>query len=322
MRGKLSQLSRDVAGLKDRLRYPAYNEGVPSCYVGERIFLPEQAKLDVEIDRINSFAVNGPLDGTTLPMQYVVRDSMIHDVPVTIPGPGVFVARYMHVEFYQRLKGTQTIDNDGGAGFVEDGALEIDGNDYTGKELWVQVPWGKTSVQGEANAGITQNGTTGKIHCMSYNNWTLGWAGDRNATGINLFWNLIDRDSERRFGDDLLPDKALLPQGYQNEVDGDLFEFDVPWLFERAGRLDFQFRLINPIMQLAPEALPYDPLNNGPPGTQPGTVAIEGNGDGGIVSWDDREDSGASRNQAVKVRVELHGTKHYSERDTLLRESV
>ena len=116
--------------------------------------------------------------------------------------------------------------------------------------------------------------------------------------GVSYVWNLIDRDSGRRLADDWISQQALLPGGFQSQVDGNLFEFPTPWLFERAGTLDFQFRLTNPIMQLD-TADPFNPFD-----------------------WDDHENNGAERNMRVTVRVELHGTKFYSSRDKLLREAV
>lgn len=303
IRGKVDLVKKDVAGLIDRLRY-RYTDGVPCSYVGEKVFKPEDATFTVSTERVKStiFASAPP---TSIEASYVVRDSQIHEVPIVMPSPGVFIARYLHVEFYQRIFGRQSIQAGGG-----DNTLVVDGNDYTGKELWVQIPWGKPFMPG---AGDDVRLETGKIHMLSYNE-LRSWAGDRNATGINLFWNLIDRDSERRFSDGLISGRALLPQSYQNMVDGDLFEFETPWLFERGGRVDFQFELINPILQIAPDQNPFSTVPAG------GTFIIEGNLTGPAVAWDDRE-SGV-RSQDVLVRAELHGTKFYDGLDELRRETA
>jgi hypothetical protein len=293
MRGKLSELKRDAQGLLDRLRYK-YSDGVPACYIGEKVFIPETETVQIKRGRVG-FPPYTAAPDTLMDVNYVVRDSIDHTVPISMQAPGVFVARYIHVEFYQRLHGTVTAPTTGG--------LVVNGNDYANKEMWFQIPWGRNYY----NPGMEIPLQTGKVHLLRLNE-LMSWAGDRSNIGINLFWNLIDRDSERRLSDEPISGATLLPQGFQNTMDGDLHEFKVPWLFERAGQVDFQFRLINPILQLA--------ASEGPD-----AVCVLGNADQNTVRWDDRENNGLLRNQAVRVRVELHGTKFYTPRDALLREA-
>ena len=119
---------------------------------------------------------------------------------------------------------------------------------------------------------------------------------ENRTVGATYFWNLVDRDSDRRLSDTMLPHTVLLPGGFENTLDGNLFEFEAPWLFERAGILDFQFRLINPILQMD------------------SAVA------GGPAIWDDRENG--VRRASVKVRAELHGVKFLTGRDLVLRDAV
>jgi hypothetical protein len=263
----MSQLYKEVEGLFDRFRY-RYSDGLPAAYVGETIFEPETTTF------------TEPHDGASVPVSYVVRDGVAHSVPIKMSGPGVFMARYLSVQFYQRVWGGD--GHDGGFG---------------NREYWYQIPVKKFVPSDFAENTTTTINSTRKFSLA--NDLTSNqWSSDRYLVGVNYFWNLIDGDSGRRYGEDWIPDMALLPQGYQNEVNGNLLEFPVPWLFERAGVLDFQFQLVTPILQLAPSN-----------GTFP-------------FQWDDREEGDTVRNQSVKVRVELHGTKFYTGRDLVLREAV
>jgi len=270
LEGKVRQLAVQVQGLKDRLAYK-YGKGVPASYVGESVFSPDDAVITVDSARVGRVGAE--------PCNIVVPDGLLHTVPVIFEGPGVFVARYLVVTFYQRI-----LLRDAGGGFT----AQIPRH----QEAFYEIPQTKTTLQGKTAL------QTGKISLADQ--VTLNRMGaDRIAIGTNFFWNLVDRDSDRRLSNDLISSHILLPGSYQNEMDGDLFEFAVPWLFERAGSVDFQFQLINPILQLDPTSANF-PFN-------------------GI---DDREENNTVRNQSVTVRVELHGTKFYSERDLLLREAV
>lgn len=270
LEGKVRQLVVQVAGLKDRLKYK-YGEGVPVGYVGESVFSPEDDIITVDSARVGQAGAE--------PCNYVVRDGVLHTVPVIFDGPGVFVARYLVVTFYQRI-------------WLRDDTGNPTAQIPREQEAFYEVPQTKTTLQAQTAL------QTGKISLADQVRLER-LAADREAIGTNFFWNLIDRDSDRRLSTDLIPSHALLPGSYQNEMDGDLFEFPVPWLFERAGSVDFQFQLINPILQLDPSSANFP-----------------------FIGIDDRENSDTVRNQAVTVRVELHGTKFYSERDQLLREAV
>lgn len=290
--GAIDKLKKRIAGLQDRLRYK-YAEGVPQAYSGQRIFVPETQTMEIETARIGENE-NGVAPAGTSLVQYVVRDGITHTVPVIFPGPGVFIARFLVVTFYQRIFG--------GA----NNTYYL--NNLTNRVMRYSIPFGKSffdpanAVSGHAGQLPPQ---TGKVSLLRYTR-VSSLGADRGQLGINFFWNLVDGDSQRQLSDGLIPHDVLLPQGFQAQVSGNLFEFGVPWLFERGGRVDFQFRLINPILQLA-AADPEFPFvfEKGPD-----------------VDWDDREQNGTVRNQQVMVRVELHGTKFYSERDRLLREAV
>lgn len=296
IKGKVSDVEVRVRGLLDRLKY-RYSDGVPAAYVGEEVFRPEEATFNLPTGQ--SFG-----GGTTPLVQYVVRDSVIHNVPIVMPAPGVFMARYITVEFYQRLYGGD-LTSDGTFG---------DLNNLAGKSLKYAIPQSKPFLPRAGALGIVGVQQTGKVH-LAANVPVESMGGDRYNMGVNFFWNLVDRDSDRRFSEDMVAGGVLMGQGFQGQNNGGLFEFGVPWLFERAGRMDFQFQLINPILQLAASSAEF-------PFTTPELPA------GGVPTawarddWDDRENNGTTRNQEVTVRVEVHGTKFYSEKDLLLRESV
>lgn len=270
VQGKLAQLEKQIAGLRARLRY-RYDKGVPASYVGEKVFRPETEEIDLDVLGTGDTAGNGE------PINYVVRDGTEFSVPVVLQGPGVFMARFISVSFYQRY-----FDPD------------------LGEAVRFPIPIGKSFFNVDADS--TSDPTTFqtlKWH-LFYNLGGYNELLTNRLLGINFFWNIQDPDSGRMYGDGWLPDVALLPQSYQNGADGDLKEFQGPaWLFERAGLVDFRFRLVNPILQLDPTATIF-PFNG----------------------KDDRENDGTARDQRVTVRVELHGTKFYSDRDRLLREAV
>jgi len=265
VQAKTAQLTREVAGLVDRLRY-RYADGVPAAYKNEVVFRPRSETVSVVVDAAQTVLAN-----------VVVPDAVTHSVPVVFEGPGVFCARYMHVEFYQRVWGG-------------------DGLGHAGREYRFTIPPSKSFVQFQGAPGSIP-GDTAK--------WSLplglvsgSISEDRRDLGVVFFWNLVDRDSGRKLSEDLISHQVLLPGGFQNQVNGNLFEFATPWLFERAGVLDFQFRLTTPILQpdVSSGIFPFD--------------------------WDDREDNGTRRNMEVVVRCELHGTKFYDDRDALFREAV
>ena len=276
IQGKIAQLKKEAGGLVDRLRY-RYTDGVPAAYKGEVVFEPQR----------DPIVLPGNPFGNNETVNIVVSDGMLHSVPVVLPGPGVFMARYLHVTFYQRVAGGE---NNG---------------DFTNQAYKTPLPLAK---QFEDDSGST-NSTLKWSICQFQSELSLACIGDVNSgnpysvsaiLGTNFFWNLIDRDSERRVADELVSSQVLLPQSSKAACDGALFEFPVPWLFERAGIVEFQFQLINPILQFDSSLSNASPVRPFP--------------------FDDREVS--LRNQDVTVRVELHGTKFYSERDQLLREAV
>lgn len=263
VRGKIAKLSREVQGFRDKLTYK-YGEGVPASYIGVREFVPEAQTFDLNILSTGNAADEEPV-------QYVMRDGVEHTIPIQLFGPGVFMARYVVFTIYQKY-------HDPDVGWMQ-----------------IPVPFGKSLYQ-LSTTGDSTGLQTIKWHIFSDLAGFGSLASDR-LPGVNFFWNMTDSDSGRQLSDDWMPHTTLLPQHYQNLVDGDLSEFEVPWLFERAGVVDFRFRLINPILQLAANAsvTPFQGVDD--------LVAGE-------------------RRMSTIVRAELHGQKFYSSRDLLLREAV
>lgn len=272
VQGKVATLQSEVAGLLDRLKYPPYRDGVPASYVGERIFSPESASFDLDV------LGRGDDAATVQPVNHVVRDAEWFTVPIEMDAPGVFMAKYLKVVFYQRW-------------------WSPDQN----KAVWISIPQTK-SFDNLSSSDSTRLQT---IKWSILMDQTFSSLPNTNLFGMNYFWNLVDADSQRRLSNEPISNTVLLPRGYRNQMDGGLMEFDAMMLFERQGRLDFEFRLINPILQLDPSATKF-------PFITADTAA----------NIDDRERGGSVRNQEVMVRVELHGTKFYNERDLLFREAV
>lgn len=197
---KIAQLKRAVAGLEDRLRYRYGDDsGYPHAYKAEVLFEP---RLDTEVDV-------GDVGAPVL-ANFVVPDAQTLSLPIVVEGPGVFMARYFTVTFYQFVNGST--------------------------EQRFALPVGK--LRSGTGLGIRSR------------KWSFPQADAQgDDAGVCYFWNLIDRDSDRRLSDEPVSHMALLPGSIDAGVDGNLFEFPVPWLFERAGMLEFEFRLTTPILQ-------------------------------------------------------------------------
>ncbi len=238
----------------------------------------------VFVPEAQSFLLDVAGDGSAdVAVQYVVRDGQTYDVPIIFPPPGVFRARYLNVAMYQRVYATTS-------------------------RLTLQVP--------VAPNGVAVPNVPGASHLS-----TLKWgypavdgAGLRTEmvpARLNFVWNMIDNKSGNRLSDQFLPDTLLLPQaggtlpfifstfpddGPINQgASGGCFEFDLDWLFERDADITFQFRPIHPMLQ---------------PTVATGAIWNQGAG-----TFDDREFGGAVRNNSLTVKVELHGTRHYTEQD-------
>lgn len=211
-----------------------------------------------------------------VPVQYVLRNGQTYNIPIIFPPPGVFRARYLTVALSQRV-------------FVT--ALP---------SLTMQYPTVSHGV-----AVVITSLSQLQTNKFSYPTTATPDAPfDGVASRMNFCWNLIDNKSGNRLSDEWLPDTLLLPAAAQSlpytesrdfplssSASGGCFEFDLPWLFERDADITFQFRPLIPILQ---------------PTVATGAVWPSG---------DDREFDGGVRNNALTVKVELHGTRHYTEQD-------
>ncbi len=213
----LDQLEADIEGLKLRLKYPT-RPGVPAAYQASKVFLPETRSflLDTAQNGISSNLVN-----------FVVRDGTTYDIPIQMPGPGVFALKRMKVVVFQRLFETQY---------------------RAALELPMVV-----GTQPFIDAFFTTKFSLFPVQPVH----RIGPPVKVGTPSINFFWNLLEGKSQRKLSEELLPSMCLLPRSHMFSStntppwlhDGGLFEFDVPWLMERDAQLNFQFRPINPVLQ-------------------------------------------------------------------------
>lgn len=106
---------------------------------------------------------------------------------------------------------------------------------------------------------------------------------------VGFFWNLEDPRSGRKYADDLVPDLHLA-QGSRLFADGGNLTLHAPLVLERDGQLTFKFRPVTDLVQRDANA-----------GGQAYTTDLE-NG---------------KRNNALKVTVELIGTRYFTDQDML-----
>ena len=315
---KLRQLYQETEGLQLRAG-THYKGGVPACYIGEKLFTPEQQSFNVNWNFLADSSIP-PGFGIAQPVNYVVRSGQSYSIPLVVDGPGVFAARYLKVSISQRFNFPK---------FNDDPVAKpwLPGNGQGGP-IWFPLPpidfyqAGFTGVSPVSFPNDNNSLATQKYSLMANTtfpmlNGVINGAGGANTKinssrvlGNNFFWNIIDQDSQRRYSDDWIPSDVLLRQGSTSPVDGNLLRFNTPWLFERAGVIDFQYFPITDVLQLDPTATVF-PMISTVPGPAPGNE----------VNIDDREQAGTKRDQSVLVKVELHGTKYYDKWDYIRREA-
>lgn len=257
----LLRAEKEVVGLKKRIKSVYFltanpeqsTKPIPAAYFNDKIFEPSDQILELDFQGNWGSGLTGPV-----PFNVILDDNQIYNVPLQITGPGVFVAKYLTVTMTFRL-------------FVPDvGIFQIP---------LAPATWGPDK---EFKFGIASSDANVGIDGTAWNK-------------VAFFWNLIDTGSGRRLADDLMPDIYLLPQvadssGNAVSYTGNLWQFDVPWVFERDSQLTFEFK---------PSAfLQVDPSS----GVLP-------------FGYDDREQNGTFRNNQVDLKVELHGTRYLQERD-------
>jgi len=231
-----TQLLAELHGLRDRVATSevAGSLAVPAAYQGVKVFTPEAS----------TFSLADPYGGADLTVNYVVRDGQTYEIPIYFPGPGVFVARGLEVNVYQR--------------FVTHGSPEQDYN-FLARQ--------------HSTALADDTTRDGNLRTFRYSYFDLVGGANNNWPGyaeepvpsINFWWNMADSKSQRYLADDLMPSQALMPMtnprlastaGEEEALlayplDGARFYFDAPWLVERDGQLRFLFRPTTPIYQLA-----------------------------------------------------------------------
>jgi hypothetical protein len=170
----------------------------------------------------------------------VIRDGQTYDIPVYFPGPGVFVARNIEVNIYQKVM------------------LPVGGSlsSYLGTCLARQLGTALASSSADDTAIRTTRfwgyGGVGSAAIISEDD------DEDYVPALQFFWNMQDRKSGRMLSGDFLPQQVLQPMtntrvissnyfsvpaallGYP--LDGGRFYFDAPWLVERDGQLLFLFR--------------------------------------------------------------------------------
>ncbi len=306
---KLRQLYQETEGLALRLG-TSYKGGVPACYIGEKLFTPETESFDI-VPPYRADNTSG-----LEPVNYVVRSGQEYSIPLVIDGPGVFAARYLKVTISQRFnfpKEGPNVPGGGAGGVIWFPLPPIDFmNVGLGplSDLFGGWPLGDGARWSTQKYSIMAGTTIPMLCGVIANNAPANanrFSNSSTNIGINYFWNLIDQDSQRRYSEELISDQALLRQGNTSPVDGNLLKFDTPWLFERAGVVDFKFFPITDVLQLAANATEF-PL-------------VATNPAGGNLPINDLEDGGTKRDQSVLVKVELHGTKYYDKWDYIRREA-
>lgn len=206
-------------------------KGTPGCLAAAKTFEPETTAFNITLPTGEVFPSSGRTD--TYSVNYVVRDAQTYTIPIRNGASAAFCARYMTVSVVQRITNNQMV-----------------------------------SV-GTANQENNFQSWKFQLYPFSRGTYALETSLPTLSGGFNYFWNLEDAKSNRYLSDDLLSHLVLLPRNNQsptlfvadgtialadpafNPRDGDLFEFEVPWLIERDGQAVFHFRPITPILQLA-----------------------------------------------------------------------
>lgn len=293
-------LDADVAGLKARLRNPIH-KGRPAAYVGFRDFIPERSVVQVDTAQTG--------EGTN-PCNYVVRDGQEYDIPIIMPGPGVFVAEEITVAIFQQQYAPV-------AASIQDGVL-TDVNLAA-----MQAEMRANAFPFPSSAETPYFTTKFSIYPQQVNGAYLGAAFDidkfsmppQSQRTINFLWNMVDTKSQRRLADAYISQMVFTPpsapvtqeasfsvfpvttknQAHESVPDGDLFRFCTPWVFERDGQVNFIFRPITPVLQ----------FDSSIPGTDP----VVG------LNYDDRING--IRDQRVRVQVEIHGYRFETDQDLI-----
>ena len=289
-------LDADVAGLKARLRNPIH-KGRPAAYVGFRDFVPERSVVQVDTAQTG--------EGTN-PCNYVVRDGQEYDIPIIMPGPGVFVAEEITVAIFQQQYAPVAASiQDGVLTDVNLAAMQAEMRANTFVFPSAQTPYFTTKFSiYPQQTSLAYLGFGGPGVDNERNRYRVPPQGQRT---INYLWNMVDTKSQRRLADAYISQMVLTPPSapvtqfkftqtaFESVPDGDLFRFCTPWVFERDGQVNFIFRPITPVLQ----------FDSSIPGTDP----VVG------LPYDDRING--IRDQRVRVQVEIHGYRFETDQDLI-----
>ena len=234
----LDQLQGELEGLEARLCL-GMSEGVPAAYAARRVFEPESSTVLVDLSQQNDPPVQ---------MNYIVRDGQTYDIPVVLPGPGVFVAKYVTVSSYLRF-----FDESLGT-YVEQ---LINGNrQYIASTQLTTRQQGALFTTKFSAKGPSGSQPAGEV---IYVNSSGQLFQNYPYPALNYFWNLLDSKSGVKLSDELMSEDLLLPRSREYNSpsyeaafgDGGFFTFDTPFVFERDGQANFLFRPITPFLQEA-----------------------------------------------------------------------
>lgn len=243
-----TQARAEIHALKARIEGElAQVQAVPAVYQGVRVFHPDVGSTETVTD---------PTTGDPVEVNYVVRDGQTYEIPVRFPGPGVFVARSLEVNVYQRF-------------------VTSAGDDYrllarTFNTVLAQTDQRDSDLR-TFRYSILQayDGTPGNPETWPNANGGLSDAHEDPVPAVQFWWNIIDGKSGRQFADELVPAQALMPmtcshygveEGGEQEIiqglrglpiDGGRFYFDTAWLIERDGQFRFLWRPTTAMLQLA-----------------------------------------------------------------------
>ena len=288
-------LEADIAGLHARLRNPV-QKGRPASYVGIRDFLPESSIVQVDTEQTGL--------GTN-PCNYVVRDGQDYDIPIIMPGPGVFIAQELVVSIFQQQYAPISA------------SVTTEGRET----VLTNVNLTAMNAEMRANAFVFPSSETPyfttkfSIYPQQTNLAYLGYTGARKFVmppqaqrTINFLWNMVDTKSQRRLADAYISQMVLTPPSlpethtgafdnyaFESLPDGDFFKFCTPWVFERDGQANFTFRPITPVFQ-------FD-------------SSLSGTDEAIGLPYDDRVNG--KRDARVRVQVELHGYRYETDQDLI-----
>ncbi len=271
-----------IVGIHERLTSPL-QDGVPGCANGEMRFQADQdktisiAQFPTDPDDIVTPALLSPLL-----VNPIILSGQTYTIPITFPPPGVFQAHNLVVG-------------------IEAGFTMFANQNRPG--LTPLADYRQTPPNGDAAyGGFVSGAPDERVIRYTWQQQVLG-----NFAQVMPFlpfvWNILDEKSGRPLAQDWIPSGALLNtrgnagSSTVEQTDGEFFEFDVPWIFERDGQVSFLFRPLMDLYQIAAADAqrPY--------------VTSEGAGINDLT--------GGRRFEEAILRVEFHGNRYYTSQDVL-----